>query len=75
MNKNLKLGIIFVSIGIILLIGYLIFVGTALSNSLWTDNPVPAFISIYLGLFLIVPLIILLAIGFIWILKNSKLMR
>lgn len=72
MNKNLKLGIIFVSIGIILLIGYLIFVGTALSNSLWTDNPVPAFISIYLGLFLIVPLVVLFTIGFIQIKKSKK---
>jgi len=72
MNKNLKLGIIFVSIGIILFIGYLIFVGTALSDSLWTDNPVPAFISIYLGLFLIVPLVVLFTIGFIQIKKSKK---
>lgn len=72
MNKNLKLGIILVSIGTTLFIGYLIFVGAALSNSLWTDNPVPVLISIYLGFFLIAPMVALFTIGFVQIKKSKK---
>lgn len=75
MNKNLILGIILVSIGMILFIGYLIFAGAALSNSLWTDNPIPVFISIYLGLFLIASLVVLFAIGFIQIKKQKRLVH
>jgi len=73
MNKKLKLGVILFSIGIVLYLGYLIFVGIALSNSLWTDNFISVFISIYLGLFLIVPLVILFTIGFVQIKKSAKI--
>jgi hypothetical protein len=73
MNKKLKLGVILFSIGIVLYLGYLIFVGIALSNSLWTDNFISVFISIYLGLFLIVSLVILFTIGFVQIKESAKI--
>lgn len=73
MDKKLKLGIILLSIGATLFIGYLIFIGTALSNSLWADNPTLVFISFYLSLVLFVPLVAIFTIGFIQIKKSKKI--
>lgn len=75
MNKNLKIGIILLSIATFIFVEYLIYLGIELSDSIWENSLFGPIIPIIVGFYLIVPLLILFLIGFIQIGKSKKLSR
>jgi hypothetical protein len=72
MNKTLKLGLIFLSIGTLIYIGYLTLLGMTLHLSLWEHEPIPVLAATIVGFSLIGPLAWIFIAAVIQIQKVKK---